>query len=586
MKEPPGWNRKILNSVAVVYLRHKMRSSCKMKSGFLFRFVCVVTVAWLSQAMPMALAQGTTSHHDDGVTIQGRVLNSAGRPVSEALVRLVQESATGTGVTRTNAMGGFEFKGIGAGNYTLSAEKAGLRSRSTPVIASSPGGQQKVELILEDPEGAQASSSAGSPSSAQPMEFADKPNFTVAGITDWTAVGGHGSDSSLRTSESLVRETMSLKPEDSAKGVANSKKHGNESSKSESELRATLISNPGSYEANHQLGNFYLQAGRYREAIPLLQAAYNIKSEDRGNEYELALACQGAGDLQQARLHVTDLLAHGETAEWRSLQGDLNEKLGDPLNAVREYERAAFLSPSEENYFKWGSELSLHRAVWQAQEVFQKGAKVFPQSSRMLAALGAALFAGARYDEAALRFCEASDLNPGDPKPYEFMGKIEMEAPNPLACIEQKLARYVQQQPQDALANYFYAMAIWKGQEKSADEQVLHQVETLLTKAVKIDPQCADGYFQLGNLYSSRHDYTKAIGFYEKAIAVNSQLGDAHYRLGVAYDRTGERQKAQQEFQLHDQIKKLEADEVEKQRREVKQFLVVVPGQPSYPSAQ
>ncbi len=40
----------------------------------------------------------------------------------------------------------------------------------------------------------------------QGMEFADKPDFAVAGVTDWTAVGGHGSDSSLRTSEALTRE--------------------------------------------------------------------------------------------------------------------------------------------------------------------------------------------------------------------------------------------------------------------------------------------------------------------------------------------------------------------------------------------
>jgi Flp pilus assembly protein TadD len=216
--------------------------------------------------------------------------------------------------------------------------------------------------------------------------------------------------------------------------------------------------------------------------------------------------------------------------------------------------------------------------------VFQKGAKAYPQSSRMLAALGAALFAGARYDEAARRFCDASDLNPADPKPYEFMGKIELEAPNPLTCIDQKLARFVQQEPESALANYFYAMSIWKGQEQSADERVLHQVETLLTKAVKIDAHCVDAYFQLGNLYSSQGGYAKAIGFYKEAIEVNPQLSDAHYRLGVAYDRTGEREKAQQEFLLHDQIKKVQAAEVESQRREVKQFLVV-PGGATQPPA-
>ena len=47
------------------------------------------------------------------------------------------------------------------------------------------------------------------------MEFADKPNFTVAGVTDWTAVGGHGSDATLRTSEALARETVTLKPQGS-----------------------------------------------------------------------------------------------------------------------------------------------------------------------------------------------------------------------------------------------------------------------------------------------------------------------------------------------------------------------------------
>ena len=137
--------------------------------------------------------------------------------------------------------------------------------------------------------------------------------------------------------------------------------------------------------------------------------------------------------------------------------------MGDPLAAVHEDEQAVRLDPSEQNYFAWGSELLLHRAVWQAAEVFKNGTKAYPKSARMLAALGAALFAGALYDQAADSLCQASDLNPADTEPYLFMGRIEMAAPKPLACIEPRLARFVQQQPQNSLANYFYAMAIWKG---------------------------------------------------------------------------------------------------------------------------
>jgi tetratricopeptide (TPR) repeat protein len=165
------------------------------------------------------------------------------------------------------------------------------------------------------------------------------------------------------------------------------------------------------------------------------------------------------------------------------------------------------------------------------------------------------------------------------------MGKIEIAAPTPLACIEPKLARFVREQPENALANYLYAMALWKRQEQSADPRVLQQVETLLTKAVTIDAKCGDAYLQLGVLYFSQHNFAKAISFYTKAIDVNPQLGEAHYRLGVAYDRIGEPAKAKQEFQLHDEIEKLQAAAIERQRREVKQFLVVLQGQPAYPLA-
>jgi tetratricopeptide (TPR) repeat protein len=241
--------------------------------------------------------------------------------------------------------------------------------------------------------------------------------------------------------------------------------------------------------------------------------------------------------------------------------------------------------PSEQNYFEWGSELLVHRAVWQAQEVFQRGAKAYPESARMLSALGAALFAGARYDEAAQRFCDASDLNPADPEPYIFMGKIEMAAPNPLTCVEQKLKQFVDHQPGNALANYFYAIALWKGKKQSADERIVQRVESLLSKAVAIDAKCGDAYLQLGILHASQSNYQKAIGFYEKAIEVSPQLADAHYRLGVAYDRIGEPDKARKEFEVHDEIKKQQAAAVEQERRDVKQFLVVLPRQPADPPA-
>ena len=267
-----------------------------------------------------------------------------------------------------------------------------------------------------------------------------------------------------------------------------------------------------------------------------------------------------------------------KSADLLRLAAELDEQLGDPLSAVREYEEAAKLDPSEQNYFEWGSELLLHRAVWQALEVLRRGADAYPRSVRMQTALGTALFAGARYDQAAERLCAASDLNPEDPDAYVFMGKVQMAAPNPLPCVEPRLARFVQQQPGNSEANYLYAMTILKYQEQRPDAKAVEQAKALLMKAVSVDPNCAEGYLELGNLAASERSFETAIDFYKKAIAADPHLADAHYRLGMAYDRTAQPAKAKQEFQLHDQIKQQQAEATEKQRRDVKQFLVVLPG--------
>jgi tetratricopeptide (TPR) repeat protein len=510
-------------------------------------------------------AQQSSPQHLKGATIQGRVFDSASKPVGDAVVQLEATGVQAPAQMRTNAAGAFEFSALSTGSYTLSAAKAALRSRATAPLALSDGDRKHIDLVLE-PSGA----------AAQPMGFSDTPNFTVAGVTDWTAVGGHGSDSILRTSEDLARETLALK----AQGAGQPSAGMENDNRSESSLRAALATAPGSFAANHQLGEFYLHAGRYSQSRPLLEAASRIDPVNNENERDLALAYENSGDLKQAREHVANLLKRQNDADLHRMAGELDEKLGNALAAVQEYQQAASLDPSEQNYFDWGSELLLHRAVWQAAEVFRNGIKAHPQSARLQTALGTALFAGALYDEAARTLCAASDLDPANPEPYIFMGKVEIAAPAPLPCIEPKLARFVQQNPDSSVANYLYAMAIGKRQQLSASKADSAQIEALLTKAVSLDAKCSDGYLQLGILAASQHNYEKAIPLYTKAIDADPQLGEAHYRLGVAYDRLGEREKAAQEYQLHDEIEKRQAAAIEQERRDVKQF-VVVQGQPA-----
>jgi tetratricopeptide (TPR) repeat protein len=511
----------------------------------------------MAQSAPMAM-------------IEGSVRDASGAAVADASVRLQKQGDAQVVEHKTNADGTFIFPQLPLGNYLLSADKGEQRSNTVVVNATEPGASRHADLTLENPS--PGVSTSGS-TQAQSMEFADAPNFTVAGVTDWTAAGGHGSDASLRTSESLTRETLELKAKsgDSPDAVTTDASH-----EKESRLRAALDAAPKDFDANHRLGKFYLRAGRFAVAIELLENAYQIDSRNEQNEFDLALALKGNGEAARASEHVQKLLAASNKADYHRLAGQLDESLGDPLAAVHEFERAVHADPSEQNYFEWGSDLLLHRAIWQAKDVFTAGAKTYPKSARMLTALGAALFACALYDDAAKRLCEASDLNPADPEPYLFMGKVEMAAPNPLPCVEPKLARFVAQEPGNPLANYYYAMTIWKQHGHATDQETLDNVEALLTKAVTVDPKCGGAYLQLGVLEASRRNFQKAIGYYDQAIEADPRMSEAHYRLGVAYDRTGDKVKAADEFKKHDEIERQQAAEVDRQRKEVKQFLVVV----------
>ena len=53
------------------------------------------------------------------------------------------------------------------------------------------------------------SSSPQHPATTQP-EFFDEPQFTVAGVTDTTNLGGHGSNTVARTKDALAKDVVSL----------------------------------------------------------------------------------------------------------------------------------------------------------------------------------------------------------------------------------------------------------------------------------------------------------------------------------------------------------------------------------------
>jgi len=249
----------------------------------------------------------------------------------------------------------------------------------------------------------------------------------------------------------------------------------------------------------------------------------------------------------------------------------LEEENGNSLAAVKEYQRAAELSPSEINLFDWGAELLLHRAYEPASEVFAKGRRLFPGSVRLVMGLGVAAYALGSYDLAAQRLCEASDVDPSDEKPYLFLGKLEGVGSELAPGVVERLERFERLQPANAWADYYLALALWKGREGHPEGAA--QVERLLKKAVGQDSKLAVAYLQLGILYGEEKDWPKAIAALQSSVKADPGLEEGHFRLANAYRMSGQEVKAKAELEVYKRIAKKNNGQVEHDRHEVAQFV-------------
>ena len=376
---------------------------------------------------------------------------------------------------------------------------------------------------------------------------------------------------------------VQLKP-DSAEAHTNlgaSLSHLGKTEEAGKQFRKALALEPADYDTNHNLGEFYIQSNKISEGTTYLEAAQRINPAAYDNGYDLATAYLLTGRPDRSREVVQSLLRQKDTGELHNLLGQIDEKDGKYLDAVNEFQTAAHMDPSEDNLFHWGSELLLHRTYEPAIEVFQRGTELYPKSPRLFIGLGMALYSRGKYDDAVKALLAASDLDPSDPRCYYFLSKAYDSSPTQAEEVIQRFQRFCKFQPANGRAYYYYAMSLWKGRRAEEPDVDLQQVKFLLEKSVTLDPNLAEAHLQLGNLYSEQHDYAKAGPEYERALQLNADLADAHYRLGQVFVHTGQKDRAQQEFDVYQRLRAQHMAELDKERAEVQQFVYTAKAAPA-----
>jgi tetratricopeptide (TPR) repeat protein len=448
-------------------------------------------------------------------SVSGTIYDAEDHPLSGVEVTLENAEPAKTVKSATDAQGHFQFDVVPPGKYTLRAKRSGYREGSEgPFVIHAQESKQGVLHLARIGPGASAKDDASS------IPFSDEPQFTVAGVTDTTALGVHSSSRNMPNSNALTKDTVALAGEGTTTGGSAAPPAKDKTVSEEASLRAKLAAN--------------------------------------------------------------------ENADLRFQLAELEELEGRPVEAEKDYQRAAELAPTELHFFSWGAELLLHRAFEPAVEVFRAGRARYPESVRLLLGLGASYYAEGAREEAAQSFIQAIDSDASDARPYLFLGRLLATENASPAAWTSKMKQFPTLQPQNAMAHYLYGLALAK---EAGGENNGTSAESQFRKAIELDPHFGDAYLQLGIVRSESKDFAGAIDALQKAIAYTPVPDEAHYRLAEVYRRMGDAEKARQETALYKQISEQKTHEEERERHEIQQFVYTLkdstaPAKSSTPTPQ
>jgi tetratricopeptide (TPR) repeat protein len=150
-------------------------------------------------------------------------------------------------------------------------------------------------------------------------------------------------------------------------------------------------------------------------------------------------------------------------------------------------------------------------------------------------------------NQAVKDYKKAIELDPKYEKPFEELGILYANKGDGLAV--DYLKSTIKINPKNTQA--MYALALFY-QDHNAEQQALDMYQQIL----KLKPDHADAIHNVGWInYTYKQDYKTALDCFSKAIKIDTNFYQAYYDRGKTYEKLGKTTEAQQDFEKVKQIK-------------------------------
>jgi tetratricopeptide (TPR) repeat protein len=255
---------------------------------------------------------------------------------------------------------------------------------------------------------------------------------------------------------------------------------------------------------------------------------------------------------------------------------ELEEASGEYLEAVRNYQKAVELAPTNEDYyFDLGMEYLSHFTFGPALEVYTIGTKKFPESSRQYLGLAFSHYAVREYAQAADAFTKALEIDPDSPAVLKAWNTVLSSlSPADWDAILPRLGRLASAHSQSADLAFSYGAALFRSEFAKGAQGALERPQLFLEKAIKLRPEFPAARVELAGLYAAKKEDQKAVDEYLEAIKQDPKSDIPHYRLGQLYRRINKMDLATQQLAQYQELSRLHQEEIKRNRSAIQQFVL------------
>ena len=354
--------------------------------------------------------------------------------------------------------------------------------------------------------------------------------------------------------------------------------HSSEKARAEQTLKSLEGRPDLTAEVRFRLAWLLGQAGLSKQAVQEFNQLPPNYPDRFGRSYGLALAYFAEQDYQECVQTLKSLLGTGMTQpEIYSLMGVAEERSGHTQEAYQAFREGILKNPANtQNYVNIATLSSEHQDYALAAQVLTEAIARNPQAHELFLSRGIAYTLAARFAEAKQDYQRAVEMAPEDYGVYLALGISEQETGN-LDDAVRSFRAAIAHEPKDPRSYCFLTETLMqKGAVPGGSD--FEEAQRSINTALSLEPNFAHAYADRAKLEFNQGNTKKAIGDLERARSADPKSRQIAYALARAYQRDGDKAKADVMFrEVRDQS---DEDAGEFARDSLTKTLTVVSGGP------